>query len=53
MQLFSADTTIFSKKKLNLFFAHENIKNGPQKLLLIVPKFFFHSTAQLPKPAQN
>jgi hypothetical protein len=34
MQLFSADATIFSKKKLNLVFAYENIKewasNQPQ-----------------------
>ena len=37
MQLFSADATIFSKQ-LNLFFVHENIKNGPQKLLIIGPK---------------
>ena len=42
MQLFSADPTIFSKK-LNSFFAHENIKNGPLKLLIIGPKLFFHS----------
>ena len=53
MQLFSADATLFSKKNLNLFFAHENIKNGPQKLLIIGPKLFFHSTARLPKPAEN
>ena len=37
MQHFSADTTIFSKKKIFLFFANENIKNGPQKLLIIAP----------------
>ena len=47
MQLFSADTTIFTKKILNLFFAHENIKTGPQKLLII--SLFFTSTARLPK----
>ena len=41
------------KKKLNLFFAHENIKKWPQKLLIIGPKLFFHSTAWPPKPAQN
>ena len=41
MQLFSADATIFSKQN-----AHESIKNGPQKLLIIGPKLFFHSTAQ-------
>ena len=40
MQLFSADATIFSKKN----FAHENIKKTPQKLLIIGPKLFFHST---------
>ena len=27
-------------KILNLFFIHENIKNGPQKLLIIGPKLF-------------
>jgi len=36
MQLFSADATIFSKKKLNSFFAHENIKNRPQKFFFTV-----------------
>ena len=40
MQLFY---NIF-KKNLNLFFANENIKNGPQMLLTIGPNFFFHST---------
>jgi hypothetical protein len=35
--------TIF-KKYVNLFFAHENIKKRPQKLLIIGPKLFFHST---------
>jgi hypothetical protein len=52
MQLFSADATIFSKK-IDLFFAHENIKKGPQRLLIIGPKLFFTSMAQLPKPGQN
>ena len=42
MQIFSEDATLFSKKNSNLFFAHENIKNGPQKLLIIGPKLFFH-----------
>ena len=40
MQLFSANTTIF-KKQLNCFFALENIKKRPQKLLIIGPNFFF------------
>ena len=38
------------KKTLNLFFAHENIKNKPQKLLKIDPKLLFHSTGP---PAQT
>ena len=39
MQLFSADTMIFSKKNI---FSPENIKKRPQKLLTIGPKLFFH-----------
>ena len=45
MQLFSVDTTIFSKNKINSFFDHENIKNRPQKLLITGPKFFFQVLA--------
>ena len=45
MQLFSAEPTIFSKKKI-WFFTHENLKNGPTKLLIIGPNLFFHSRAQ-------
>ena len=42
MQLFCADTTMFSKKIVNIFFAHETWKNCPQKLLIIGPIFFFN-----------
>ena len=50
MQLFSVDATMLLKK-INIFFAHENIKNPnrPQKLLIIGPKLFF----QYCKPVQN
>ena len=40
MQLFSADTTIFLKK-FNNFFALENKKKIPQKLLIISPNIIF------------
>ena len=46
MQLFSADATIFSKKKFKFIFC-------PWKHKKTGLKSFFHSTAQLPKPAQN
>ena len=39
MQLFSADAILFS-----IFFALENIKKRPQKLLIIGPKLFFSCT---------
>ena len=41
MQLFSSDTTIFSKKKLNSFFAHENIKKQASKFAHNRPQTFF------------
>ena len=34
-------TLQYFQKKLNLFFVHENLKNGPQMLLIISPKLFF------------
>ena len=40
MQLFSADATIFSKKKKK--FVHENIKKWASELLIVVHKLFFH-----------
>ena len=43
MQLFSADPKIFSKEKKILV---NTKKNGPQNLLIISPKLFFHSPAQ-------
>ena len=48
MQLFSADGTMFLKK-FKHFFAHENMKKSPQKLLIIGPNFFF----QYCQPVQN
>ena len=48
MQLFSAEASMF----LFLFFAHENMKKTPQKLLLIGPNFFF-SNANRPKFSPN
>ena len=40
MQLFSADATIFFKK-IEIFFASENMNNRPQKLLINGPYHFF------------
>jgi hypothetical protein len=50
MQFFSADAAIFLKN-LDFFFAHENMKNHPQKLLIIGPIFFSVLPIE-PKPAQ-
>ena len=41
------------KKKLNLFFAHENLKNKPKKLLIIGPKLFSHSTGPAAPTSQE
>ena len=49
MQLFHADSRVFFKTKLKLFFAHENIKNWPQKLYTYGSLDFFLSAA----PAEN
>ena len=49
LQLFSRPIEYF-QKNIKLIFVHENIKNGPQKLLIIASNYFFHSTARLPKP---
>jgi hypothetical protein len=49
MQLFSADLQYF-QKKLNQFFAHENFKNGPQKLLIIGPNLFFSQSSPAHSP---
>ena len=38
MKLFSADSTMFSKK---IFFAPENMKNPPTKVAHNRPNFFF------------
>ena len=40
LQLFSRPIEYF-QKNIKLIFVHENIKNGPQKLLIISPKTFF------------
>ena len=42
MKLFSTDPTIFSIKKMNLFFAHENIKELRSKVAHNWPQTFFH-----------
>ena len=34
----------YFQKEFMFIFAHEHIKKGPQKLLIIAPKPFFHST---------
>ena len=52
MQLSSADARMFLKK-IKHFFALENMKKRPQKLLIIGPNFFFSVLARLPKPAHN
>ena len=53
MQLYSADAMIFLKEFL-FCFALENVKkNALKSCSLSAPSFFFTSTAQLPKPAQN
>jgi hypothetical protein len=39
------------KKKINLFFAHENIKKHPQKLLIIGPKLSFHKYGPAAQPS--
>ena len=41
MQLFSADASVVSKKNLKFFFDPKNMKNHPQKLLIISPQLFF------------
>ena len=41
MQLFSADAIVFSKKINKKMFDPENMKNSPQKLLIIGPQLFF------------
>ena len=46
MQLFSADATIFSKKNLNLFFAHENLKKQASKVAHNRP-FFSQTSPEL------
>ena len=52
MQLFSADATMF-KKKINIFFAPENMKKTPSKVAHNRPRPFFFSTANRPKSSPN
>ena len=47
MQLFSADATIFLKKK-----SYENVKKLPSKNAHNWPPFFFSVLPTVPKPAQ-
>ena len=52
MQLFSADATMFSKKKKN--FDHKKLKKPPQKVAHNRPRpFFFSLQPRLPKTAQK
>ena len=53
MQIFSADATIFLKKNLKFFFAHQNIKKLPLKVAHNWPPTFFSVLAQLPKQPKN
>ena len=52
MQLFSADATIF-KKKINTFFATENMKKFPSKVAHKRSIPFFSVLARLPKWPKN
>ena len=52
MQLFSADATMF-KKKINIFFAPENMKKPPSKVAHNRPRTFFSVLARLPKRPKN
>ena len=49
MQLFSAEATMFLFL-YSYFFAHENMKKRPQKLIIISPIFSVMPTS--PNPAQ-
>ena len=51
MQLSSADTTIFLKKKI--FFAPENMKNPPSKLAHNRPRIIFFSTGPAAERPKN
>ena len=52
MQLFSADAGVF-KKKINIFFAPENMKKPPSKVAHNRPTNFFFSVLPTgPKSAQ-
>ena len=53
MQLFSANVTMFFKKVLNSFFAHENMKNCSLKFLIIGQKCFFFRIANRSKISPN
>jgi hypothetical protein len=44
VQLFSADSTVFSKKKFDLFFAHENINKRASIVAHNQPQTFFFTS---------
>ena len=48
MQLFSADTIVFSKKKLGSHYDPENMKKTPSKVAHNRPQLFY-ALARLPK----
>ena len=52
MQLFSADTIVFSEKNEKNM-TPETWKKYPQKLLVIGPQLFFYVMARLPKRPRN
>ena len=53
MQLSSADTIVFFKKKSKFFFAPENMKKPPSKVAHNRPPLFFSVLARLPKQPKN
>ena len=53
MQLVSADATIFSNEKSDLFLAHENIKKRASKVAHNRPQTFFSQYCPAAQPAQN
>ena len=52
MHHFSADATIYLKKKSNSFYDPENMKNQPSKTAHYQPKCFFSVLPISPKSAQ-
>ena len=52
MQLFSAETIVFSKKKIKVL-TPQNMKKPPSKVAHNRPHTFFHLLARLPKRPRN